>query len=331
MTELGEWAKLHYPGAVQTHFWSAQDYTPIDELPYVGPLLPRVRKRLGRNGFRQMGSDQRRGRRAGAVVAHPRRPIRVGQRLRQLEPTRAHRAGDCAAGEPRSRVQSRKGLDQPDNRFVGRHFAKARAWSADRRGICAPPASPRACSAQCPRSARIWVASSHGTTPTRRGSVRCTARGSRRTGHCWKAPRPAASPPASDTPAPAGYGGPPRIRVSGLARIDFSTLPDVSVRTSRAIPCHGRHAVAGGHRSRPAGAQDRRVVVAAAGDRCSGMGAAACAGQQHSACPRTHADRMRSTSRACAPITSRNLNGSHNPPSTPSPARRATDKSQLPA
>ncbi|WP_193044733.1 FAD-dependent oxidoreductase [Mycolicibacterium baixiangningiae] len=38
--ELDEWAKLHYPGAVRTHYWSAQDYTPADQLPYVGPILP---------------------------------------------------------------------------------------------------------------------------------------------------------------------------------------------------------------------------------------------------------------------------------------------------
>lgn len=38
--ELERWAVLHYPGAVRTHFWSAQDYSPADELPYVGPLLP---------------------------------------------------------------------------------------------------------------------------------------------------------------------------------------------------------------------------------------------------------------------------------------------------
>ena len=38
--ELDAWAKLHYPGAMQTHYWSAQDYSPIDELPYVGPILP---------------------------------------------------------------------------------------------------------------------------------------------------------------------------------------------------------------------------------------------------------------------------------------------------
>jgi glycine/D-amino acid oxidase-like deaminating enzyme len=38
--ELDSWAKQHYPGAMQTHYWSAQDYTPADELPYVGPILP---------------------------------------------------------------------------------------------------------------------------------------------------------------------------------------------------------------------------------------------------------------------------------------------------
>lgn len=40
VAELSRWTALHYPGAVQTHFWSAQDYSPIDELPYVGPILP---------------------------------------------------------------------------------------------------------------------------------------------------------------------------------------------------------------------------------------------------------------------------------------------------
>ena len=38
--ELDGWTKKHYPGAMQTHYWSAQDYTPADELPYVGPILP---------------------------------------------------------------------------------------------------------------------------------------------------------------------------------------------------------------------------------------------------------------------------------------------------
>lgn len=53
--ELTKWAVLHYPGAVRTHFWSAQDYTPIDELPYVGPLLPKFEKIFVATGFDKWG------------------------------------------------------------------------------------------------------------------------------------------------------------------------------------------------------------------------------------------------------------------------------------
>lgn len=53
--ELARWATLHYPGAVQTHFWSAQDYHPADELPYVGPLLPKLENILVATGFDKWG------------------------------------------------------------------------------------------------------------------------------------------------------------------------------------------------------------------------------------------------------------------------------------
>jgi glycine/D-amino acid oxidase-like deaminating enzyme len=53
--ELSSWARLHYPGAVQTHFWSAQDYTPIDELPYVGPILPNTESIFVATGFNKWG------------------------------------------------------------------------------------------------------------------------------------------------------------------------------------------------------------------------------------------------------------------------------------
>ena len=53
--ELTKWTALHYPGAVRTHFWSAQDYTPIDELPYVGPLLPKSEKIFVATGFDKWG------------------------------------------------------------------------------------------------------------------------------------------------------------------------------------------------------------------------------------------------------------------------------------
>ncbi len=55
LEELSSWAREHYPGAEQTHFWSAQDYTPIDDLPYVGPILPNFENILVATGFNKWG------------------------------------------------------------------------------------------------------------------------------------------------------------------------------------------------------------------------------------------------------------------------------------
>jgi glycine/D-amino acid oxidase-like deaminating enzyme len=55
LKELSSWARVHYPGAMQTHFWSAQDYTPVDELPYVGPILPNNEKIFVATGFNKWG------------------------------------------------------------------------------------------------------------------------------------------------------------------------------------------------------------------------------------------------------------------------------------
>ncbi|MDV7133736.1 FAD-dependent oxidoreductase [Williamsia muralis] len=38
--ELIDWTTTYFPTAELTHQWSAQDYITIDELPYVGPILP---------------------------------------------------------------------------------------------------------------------------------------------------------------------------------------------------------------------------------------------------------------------------------------------------
>jgi hypothetical protein len=53
--ELAAWARQHYPGAMQTHYWSAQDYTPADDLPYVGPILPGNDKIYVATGFDKWG------------------------------------------------------------------------------------------------------------------------------------------------------------------------------------------------------------------------------------------------------------------------------------
>jgi glycine/D-amino acid oxidase-like deaminating enzyme/nitrite reductase/ring-hydroxylating ferredoxin subunit len=42
---LREWTATYFPGAVETHQWSAQDYSPHDALPFVGPM-PRGRGRI---------------------------------------------------------------------------------------------------------------------------------------------------------------------------------------------------------------------------------------------------------------------------------------------
>ncbi len=63
LKELSSWAQSHYPGAVLTHQWSAQDYTPIDDLPYAGPILPNNEKLYIATGFDKWGMA------AGAAAA----------------------------------------------------------------------------------------------------------------------------------------------------------------------------------------------------------------------------------------------------------------------
>lgn len=55
LEELSSWTRRHFPGAQQTHFWSAQDYSPIDELPYVGPILPNFESIYIATGFNKWG------------------------------------------------------------------------------------------------------------------------------------------------------------------------------------------------------------------------------------------------------------------------------------
>lgn len=55
LAELASWARTHYPGAIQTHLWSAQDYAPIDDLPYAGPILPNSETIFVATGFNKWG------------------------------------------------------------------------------------------------------------------------------------------------------------------------------------------------------------------------------------------------------------------------------------
>ncbi len=53
--EIIDWTRRHFPGAEPTHRWSAQDYVPIDGLPYVGPLIPGSDHLFVATGFAKWG------------------------------------------------------------------------------------------------------------------------------------------------------------------------------------------------------------------------------------------------------------------------------------
>lgn len=53
--ELASWAAASFPGARVRARWSAQDYRPVDELPYAGRLLPGSTRVLLATGFAKWG------------------------------------------------------------------------------------------------------------------------------------------------------------------------------------------------------------------------------------------------------------------------------------
>ena len=55
LDRLRAWTAEHYPGAEETHAWSAQDYLPHHALPYAGPLLPGQGGILVAGGYSKWG------------------------------------------------------------------------------------------------------------------------------------------------------------------------------------------------------------------------------------------------------------------------------------
>ncbi|WP_110241841.1 FAD-dependent oxidoreductase [Nocardioides gilvus] len=53
--ELRDWTHQHFPGAEETHAWSAQDQVPHRGLPYAGPVLPATSGILAAGGFAKWG------------------------------------------------------------------------------------------------------------------------------------------------------------------------------------------------------------------------------------------------------------------------------------
>jgi glycine/D-amino acid oxidase-like deaminating enzyme/nitrite reductase/ring-hydroxylating ferredoxin subunit len=55
LNDLRRWAQEHFPGAVETHAWSAQDYGTPDELPIYGPLPGADNRVLVASGYDKWG------------------------------------------------------------------------------------------------------------------------------------------------------------------------------------------------------------------------------------------------------------------------------------
>ena len=55
LESLRRWTHQHFPGAAETHAWSAQDYQPTHGLPFVGPLLPNNDEILVAGGYSKWG------------------------------------------------------------------------------------------------------------------------------------------------------------------------------------------------------------------------------------------------------------------------------------
>ncbi len=83
LQELIDWTgKTFPPGAELTHSWSAQDYRPVNELPYVGELLPGDPLDPHCHWLREMGGDHQLGRcRADTGCECPRHPSTVVSNL----------------------------------------------------------------------------------------------------------------------------------------------------------------------------------------------------------------------------------------------------------
>jgi glycine/D-amino acid oxidase-like deaminating enzyme len=55
LDELRAWTHEHWPDAVETHAWSAQDFVPHHQLPYAGPLVPGNDTLLTAGGYSKWG------------------------------------------------------------------------------------------------------------------------------------------------------------------------------------------------------------------------------------------------------------------------------------
>ncbi|MFC4373692.1 FAD-dependent oxidoreductase [Nocardia halotolerans] len=98
--ELLDWTGRWFPGAELLYRWSAQDYHPVGELPYVGPLLPGRDNVLVATGFAKWGLTN------GAAAALALFGRLTGNRPPWAETLATWRPGDVASVPAGARVNA---------------------------------------------------------------------------------------------------------------------------------------------------------------------------------------------------------------------------------
>ena len=179
--DLRAWTAEHFPGAVETHAWSAQDYRSHDGIPYVGHL-----PRGGGHIYLATGFDKW-GMTNGVAAARnitaqilgdkPSWARPLGRRVTRPARRGEHRQDQRRGGSRRDRLahQGRRPrlAVQPAGGRGRRRPVGRRCRQRCRPSTAAP--------ARSPGSARTSADCSRGTTPRSRGTARCTDRDSPRT------------------------------------------------------------------------------------------------------------------------------------------------------
>ena len=105
LDELRAWTAEHWPGAVETHAWSAQDFTPQHALPYAGPVLPGAEEILVAGGYSKWGFTN------GTAAALALSGQILGGHLEWAEVMRPYRAQELRGGLDAFKINGEVGFE----------------------------------------------------------------------------------------------------------------------------------------------------------------------------------------------------------------------------
>ena len=118
---LETFARKRFPVVEITHRWSAQDFVPADQVPYIGPLAPRSKHRFVATGFKKWGMTH------ATVAAMILRDLIAGR------PNPGASLYDSTRLKPKGSLGSLVGENaNVAKRFVGDRIATLRPPAADR-------------------------------------------------------------------------------------------------------------------------------------------------------------------------------------------------------